>query len=66
MLVLHDVSPFSPSGKDANLEPNLLVEIQSISPVDIDEHKWAIFYKDRRVTFEARLSDADLGRIAAA
>ena len=63
-LVLHDVSPFEPAGNDAQIEANRLVEIQSISPVDIDADKRAIFHDDGRVTFDVRLSDADLGRMA--
>ncbi len=65
-LVLHDVSPFEPAGNDAQIEANRLVEIQSISPVDIDADKRAIFHDDGRVTFDVRLSDADLGRMAGA
>ncbi len=65
-LILHDVSPFEPTGDDAQVDPNRLVEIQSISPVDIDADKRAIFHEDGRVSFDVRLSDADLGRMAAA
>ncbi|WP_136656625.1 FAD-dependent oxidoreductase [Nitratireductor sp. XY-223] len=65
-IVLHDVSPFMPSGNDARVEGNRLVEIQSICPVDNEEHKRAIFHDDARVTFDVPLSQADLGRMAGA
>ncbi|MCV0426050.1 MAG: FAD-dependent oxidoreductase [Roseibium sp.] len=65
-LVLHDVSPFTPSGDDTEIGSSRLVEIQSICPVDNEEHKRAIFHEDGRVTFDVPLSEADLGRMAAA
>ncbi|MES0808746.1 FAD-dependent oxidoreductase [Roseibium sp. SCPC15] len=65
-LVLHDVSPFTPTGEDAEIEPGRLVEIQSICPVDNEEHKRAIFHEDGRITFEVPLSEADLARMEAA
>ncbi|MXN64096.1 FAD-dependent oxidoreductase [Stappia sp. GBMRC 2046] len=65
-LVLHDVSPFDPSGDDTEIPPNRLVEIQSICPVDNEEHKRAIFHEEGRVTFDVPLSDADLGRMSGA
>nr|WP_246270770.1 FAD-dependent oxidoreductase [Hongsoonwoonella zoysiae] len=65
-LVLHDVSPFEPTGEDVEVSPNRLVEIQSICPVDNEEHKRAIFHEEGHVTFDVPLSDADLGRMSAA
>ncbi|MEX3009774.1 FAD-dependent oxidoreductase [Hoeflea sp. TYP-13] len=65
-LVLHDVSPFTPEGEDAEIASNRLVEIQSICPVDNEEHKRAVFHEDGRVTFDVPLSDADLGRMTGA
>ena len=62
-LILHDVSPFDPGGEDKEIAPNRLVEIQSICPVDNEEHKRAIFHDDGRVTFDVPLSGADLDRM---
>ncbi|MEM9633750.1 MAG: FAD-dependent oxidoreductase [Pseudomonadota bacterium] len=65
-LILHDVSPFTPSGDDREVDPGRLVEIQSICPVDNEEHKRAVFHEDGHVTFEVPLSGADLSRMAEA
>ncbi|MES0882205.1 FAD-dependent oxidoreductase [Roseibium sp. SCP14] len=62
-LILHDVSPFTPAGDDVEIGSNRLVEIQSICPVDNEEHKRAIFHEDGRVTFDVPLSAADLARM---
>ncbi|MEL7114390.1 MAG: FAD-dependent oxidoreductase [Pseudomonadota bacterium] len=62
-IVVHDVSPFEPKGDDANADPSRLVEIQSICPVDNEEHKRALFHEDGRVTFDVPLSDADQHRM---
>ena len=62
-LVLHDVSPFEPTGDDAEVGPSRVVEIQSICPVDNEEHKRAIFHDDGRITFDVPLSEVDLNRM---
>ncbi|MBY8974189.1 FAD-dependent oxidoreductase [Rhodobacteraceae bacterium NNCM2] len=64
-ILLRDVSPFTPSDGDAEIADERLVEIQSICPVDIEEHKRAIF-GEGSVTFDVALSKADLARMARA
>lgn len=62
-IVLKDVSPFSPTGDDAKISADRLVEIQSICPIDNEVHKRAIFHDDGAVTFDVPLSDIDLLRM---
>lgn len=65
-IVLHDVSPFTPEGTDADIASSRLVEIQSICPVDIDPDKRMVFDDHGHVTFDVPLSHADLDRMAKA
>ncbi len=65
-LILRDVSPFKPTGPDVVVDPNCVVEMQLICPVDVDE-KNGIRFDDRiRPSFEVPLSAADKSRLAGA
>lgn len=63
-LVLRDVSPFQPEEPDIDIDPNRLVELQLICPVDIDERKGIRFDDQDRPSFEVPLSPADEGRLS--
>jgi len=65
-LVLRDVSPFEPRHPDLANDPNRLVELQLICPVDIDERNGIRFDDRSRPIFEVPLSAADQARLAGA
>lgn len=65
-LVLRDVSPFAPEPPDVAIDPNRLVELQLICPVDVDERNGIRFDNHSRPTFEVPLSAADQERLAGA
>jgi C-glycoside oxidase len=65
-LILRDVSPFEPTGCDATVDPNRLVEMQFICPVDIDERNGIRFDERSRPSFELPLSPADQSRMSSA
>jgi choline dehydrogenase-like flavoprotein len=65
-LILRDVSPFKPAGPDVAVDPNRIVEMQLICPVDIDERNGIRFDEHSRPSFEVPLSTADESRLAAA
>ena len=62
-LVLRDVSPFQPEAPDDAVDPNRLVEIQGICPVDPVEENGIIFDAESRPTFHVPLSPADNARL---
>ena len=63
-LVLRDVSPFKPLASDIAIDPNRLVELQLICPVDIDERNGIRFDDRSRPTFALPLSTADQTRMS--
>jgi len=63
-LILRDVSPFEPTGADATVDPNRLVEMQFICPVDVHEQNGIRFDEQSRPTFELPLSAADQKRMS--
>lgn len=63
-LILRDVSPFQPTGRDATVDPNRLVEMQFICPVDLDERNGIRFDDMSRPTFDLPLSAADQKRMS--
>jgi hypothetical protein len=63
-LILRDVSPFQPTGRDADIDSNRLVEMQFICPVDIDERNGIRFDERSHPTFELPLSSADESRMS--
>jgi C-glycoside oxidase len=63
-LILRDVSPFQPTGRDKDIVPNRLVEMQFICPVDIAERNGIRFDEMRRPSFELPLSAADQRRMS--
>lgn len=63
-LVLRDVSPFKPLASDIAIDPNRLVELQLICPVDIDERNGIRFDDRSRPTFALPLSTADETRMS--
>ena len=65
-LILRDVSPFEPAEPDVDVDPNRLVEMQLLCPVDIDERKGIRFDESSRPTFDVPLSGADESRLAGA
>lgn len=65
-LILRDVSPFKPTEPDVTVDPNGVVEMQLICPVDIDEKNGIRFDEQSRPTFEVPLSAADESRLAGA
>jgi choline dehydrogenase-like flavoprotein len=62
-LVLRDVSPFQPTDPDLTIDPNRLVEMQMLCPVDIYERNGIHFDERSRPTFEVPLSAADEARL---
>jgi choline dehydrogenase-like flavoprotein len=62
-LVLRDVSPFQPKQPDLTIDPNRLVEIQMLCPVDIHERNGIRFDDGSHPTFEVPLSAADQARL---
>lgn len=65
-LLLRDVSPFKPLAGDIAIDPNRVVELQLICPVDIDERN-GIRFDDRSLpTFALPLSTADNTRMSKA
>ncbi|MGB8342063.1 MAG: GMC oxidoreductase [Chthoniobacterales bacterium] len=58
-LVLRDVSPFQPTAPDVTIDPNRLVEMQMLCPVDINERNGIRFDDRSRPTFDVPLSAAD-------
>ncbi len=65
-LILRDVSPFEPAEPDIDVDPNRLVELQLLCPVDLDERKGIRFDDSGRPTFDVPLSRADESRLAGA
>jgi choline dehydrogenase-like flavoprotein len=65
-LILRDVSPFEPAEPDVDVDPNRLVEMQLLCPVDVDERKGIRFDDASRPTFDVPLSGADESRLAGA
>jgi choline dehydrogenase-like flavoprotein len=65
-LVLRDVSPFKPLASDIAIDPNRLVELQLICPVDIVERNGIRFDDLSRPTFDLPLSAADETRMSEA
>ncbi|MHA7775463.1 FAD-dependent oxidoreductase [Roseibium sp. M-1] len=63
-LVLRDVSPFEPASPDIAIDPNRLVELQMICPVDPDQGKRIIFDDNSRPTFDVALTEEDQARMA--
>lgn len=66
VLVLRDVSPFKPTEPDVAIDPNRIVEMQFICPVDVDEKNGIRFDERSRPSFEVPLSAADESRLAGA
>ena len=62
-LVLRDVSPFKPVESDVTIDPNRLVEIQMICPVDLNEDKRIVFNETGQPTFCVELSADDRARM---
>ena len=62
-LVLRDVSPFQPEAPDEDIDPNRLVEIQGLCPVDVSEANGIRFNDRSEPTFEVPLSTADQERL---
>jgi C-glycoside oxidase len=65
-LVLRDVSPFKPAEPDDAVDPNRVVEMQLICPVDVNERNGIRFDDLSRPTFHVPLSAADESRLAGA
>ena len=65
-LILRDVSPFEPTGPDAAVDPNRLVEMQFICPVDPHEQNGIQFDAQSHPSFELPLSAADQKRMSRA
>lgn len=65
-LVLRDVSPFEPREPDVTVDPNRLLDMQFICPVDTDESKGIRFDDESRPSFEVPLSPADEARLKGA
>jgi C-glycoside oxidase len=65
-LILRDVSPFKPTQPDVAVDPNRIVEMQLICPVDVDEKNGIRFDERSPPTFEVPLSAADEARLAGA
>jgi len=65
-LILRDVSPFVPAPPDLGIDPNRLVELQLICPVDIDARNGIRFDAASRPTFHLPLSPDDEARLAGA
>ena len=65
-LVLRDVSPFQPEAPDLDIDPNRLVEVQGICPVDVSADKGIRFDAASRPTFQVPLSAADEKRMEGA
>jgi hypothetical protein len=63
-LILRDVSPFQPKGRDTTIDANRLVELQFICPVDVDERNGIRFDELSRPTFRLPLSLADEKRMS--
>jgi len=63
-LILRDVSPFQPIGPDAEVDPNRLVEMQFICPVDIHQQNGIRFDEQSCPTFKLPLSTADQKRMS--
>lgn len=63
-LILRDVSPFQPTGGDTAIDPNRLVEMQFICPVDVYEQNGIRFDDLGHPTFELPLSAADQKRMS--
>ena len=62
-LVLRDVSPFKPLASEISIDPNRLIELQLICPVDIVERNGIRFDDRSRPTFSLPLSAADETRM---
>jgi C-glycoside oxidase len=62
-LVLRDVSPFQPADPDVTVDPNRLVEMQMLCPVDVSERNGIRFDERSRPTFDVPLSKADQARL---
>jgi hypothetical protein len=65
-LILRDVSPFEPAAPDVDIDPNRLVEMQFLCPVDVDACKGIGFDDAGRPSFDVPLSSADESRLAGA
>jgi choline dehydrogenase-like flavoprotein len=65
-LILRDVSPFKAEAPDRAVDPNRLVELQLICPVDVAARNAVHFDAESRPTFEVPLSSADEARMAGA
>jgi len=65
-LILRDVSPFQPTGRDTAIDPNRLVELQFICPVDVHEQNGIRFDEQSHPTFNLPLSPADQRRMSSA
>jgi C-glycoside oxidase len=63
-LILRDVSPFQPTGRDATIDPNRLAEMQFICAVDVNERNGIRFDERSRGRFELPLSPADEKRMS--
>jgi choline dehydrogenase-like flavoprotein len=63
-LILRDVSPFQPKEPDIAIDPNRLVELQLVCPVDIDERNGIRFDDRSRPTFDLPLSADDEARMS--
>jgi C-glycoside oxidase len=62
-LVLRDVSPFQPTDPDLTIDPNRLVEMQMLCPVDVNERSGIRFDDRSQPTFDVPLSAADQARL---
>ncbi|MEM7222278.1 MAG: FAD-dependent oxidoreductase [Pseudomonadota bacterium] len=65
-VVLRDVSPFQPEAPDQEVDPNRLVEIQGICPVDPREENGIRYDDASHPTFHVPLSAADQARMEGA
>ena len=63
---VRDVSPFKPLASEIAIDPNRLVELQLICPVDIVERNGIHFDDRSRPTFSLPLSAADETRMLGA
>lgn len=63
-LVLHDVSPFTPTEPDEAIDPNRIAEMQVICPIDVEERKGIRFDELSQPTFDVPLSSEDESRLA--
>jgi choline dehydrogenase-like flavoprotein len=63
-LILRDVSPIQPTGDDIYIDPNRLVEMQFICPVDINERNGIRFDERSNPSFYLPLSPADEKRMS--